>query len=490
MKKKIIAILIVAILIIPFNVKAGNMDSYVDWYLDKTVFAHQYKNGEDHITNLAWMTVDSETAYCIEPGILADKESYYSSTNNIYDTNLGGIDTKRLSLIGYYGYGYKDHSSRSYYMATQELIWRFMGVENVWWTDQREGGNTFNIENEKNEIMRLVNNHEVAPSFNIKDNYIVGDRISLNDNNNLLSEYELSNGDINIDQNTISLDIKEGNNTFTLRRKRNGRQPAYYYKSGYQTIGVFKGVYDFEKTYTINGTYGKVTVEKYDNDTKTKESVSKYASLEGASYNLYDSNYNVIKTLSTNENGSLIFDGLSKGTYYVQEVEASKGYTVSSKMHEIVLDTDNINVVINSYEDIIKNKILLIKVLDDINNGLCIPEEGIWFSVYDVDNNFITKGVTDDKGNLTFELNYGKYIIKQDNAPNNIDKVDDITINVSQDGITQNFALVNHPINEKTYKVFSTKKRNISLPKTGKHSILYILILLISSIVYYEKKTA
>ena len=89
MKKRVLFVLLTIVLILPFiKVKAGSMDSYVDWTLDRSVFAHQYRNGSDHITNLAMMTTNGVTAYCIEPGITADKASYYSSTTNIYDTKL------------------------------------------------------------------------------------------------------------------------------------------------------------------------------------------------------------------------------------------------------------------------------------------------------------------------------------------------------------------------------------------------------------------
>ena len=101
MKKRVLFVLLTIVLILPFiKVKAGSMDSYVDWTLDRSVFAHQYRNGSDHITNLAMMTTNGVTAYCIEPGITADKASYYSSTTNIYDTKLVNVNTKKLSLIG------------------------------------------------------------------------------------------------------------------------------------------------------------------------------------------------------------------------------------------------------------------------------------------------------------------------------------------------------------------------------------------------------
>ena len=118
MKKKITLLLLAVIMLLPFiKVKALANDSYVDWNLDRSIFAHQYRNGSDHITNLAMMTVNGVYGYCIEPGILAHKASYYSSTTNINDTPLSGIDTKRLSLIGYYGYGYEGHNTKEYYMG-------------------------------------------------------------------------------------------------------------------------------------------------------------------------------------------------------------------------------------------------------------------------------------------------------------------------------------------------------------------------------------
>ena len=61
-------------MLLPFiKVKALSNDSYVDWNLDRSIFAHQYRNGSDHITNLAMITVNGVYGYCIEPGILADK---------------------------------------------------------------------------------------------------------------------------------------------------------------------------------------------------------------------------------------------------------------------------------------------------------------------------------------------------------------------------------------------------------------------------------
>ena len=176
MKKVKGILLLIVFLFIPFlKLEALSDDSYVTWQLDRGIFAHQYKKGNDRITNLAMMEVNGRISYCVEPGISAQKDAMYSSTYDINDTHIDSTNIKRISLIGHYGYGYSNHTSKEYYMAAQELIWRLLGVENVWWTDSKEGGNTFNIEYYKNEILKLVDNYEVAPSFDIKDNYIVGD---------------------------------------------------------------------------------------------------------------------------------------------------------------------------------------------------------------------------------------------------------------------------------------------------------------------------
>ena len=84
MKKRVLVVLLTVVLLLPFiKVNAGYMDSYIDWTLDRTVFAHKIQNGEEHTNNLAMITANGKVAYCIEPGVDADKASYYSSTTNI-----------------------------------------------------------------------------------------------------------------------------------------------------------------------------------------------------------------------------------------------------------------------------------------------------------------------------------------------------------------------------------------------------------------------
>lgn len=481
MKKFIYALFLLALLLIPHRVIAAQDDSYVDWNLDRSIFAHQLRDGKDHITNLAMITADGKIAYCIEPGVTADKASYYNSTYNINDTNLSGVDVKRLSLIGYYGYGYDGHTDKRYYMATQELIWRLMGVDDVWWTDQKEGGNVINIDSYKDEILRLVNAYEKVPEFKFKDAYIVGDEVVLEDINNVLSGYEVTSGTASIDGNKINVSVDNKVNNFTLKRKSSGKYPIFYYKNGYQTIGSFEAAYEFSKDYVVNGEYAKIIVNKKDYDNKSNTSLSPYASLKGASYTLYDKEGNVLSVKETDEHGIATFDNLKKGTYVIKETSAGLGYNIDITRYETYVATSRMEAVINSYEKIIKNKIIVTKVLND--NGTITPEEGIEFGLYYEDGTFIDTYVTDNDGIIELTLPYGKYVLKQITKKDGITVAPDKFIEVVKEGENQSITIINYVIEQPPIE---------ELPNTGKHfnpSLLIIIVSLGLISYLYEKKT-
>lgn len=478
MKKIIYVLFIFALLLIPQHVSAAQDDSYVDWNLDRSIFAHQFRDGKDHVTNLAMITANGKTAYCIEPGVTADKGSYYNSTYDINDTNMSGADVKKLSLIGYYGYGYEGHNDKRYYMAAQELIWRLMGVDDVWWTDQKEGGNVINIDLYKNEILSLVNNYETAPLFEFKDEYIIGDEIVLEDANNVLSGYEVTSGVASIDGNKIKVQVTDKVNTFTLKRKSDGKYPIFYYKNGYQTIGSFEAAYDYSKDYVVNGEYGKIIVNKKDFDNKNNVSLSPYASLKGASYTLYDKKGNVLSVKETDEYGIVIFDDLKKGTYIIKETNPSLGYNIDISRYETYVATSRMEATVSSYEKIIKNKIIVTKVLN--NSDTITPEEGIEFGLYYEDGTFIDTYVTNKDGIIELTIPYGKYVLKQITKKDGITVASDKFIEVIKEGENQSITITN-------YVVPSIEE----LPNTGKHFNIAPLIIIISLLLIgliYEKK--
>ena len=292
------------------------------------------------------------------------------------------------------------------------------------------------------------------------------------------------------DGNNIKIKVSDGNNKFTLKRKNNGKLTKFYYKSGYQTIGTFEFPYEQSKEYDVKSFYGKIIIDKLDDDTKNKDKSSSEASLEGAEYGLYDKDNNLLQTKKTDKNGTIKFDNLPKNNYRIKEISPSVGYTKSPVTSSTFIGTGTREVVIKSFEKIIKNKIYITKVLDDPINNTCTPEEGILFYVFDILGNHIMDLVTDKNGNIEFALPYGTYTLRQISTKDGVDKVEDRIIEVTKDGVIQKIALVNHFLPKE--KVPEEKKEEIKeevLPNTGKHSFpLYIMLLSISSLItIYEK---
>lgn len=488
MIRKIAILVVLMVLVNPIKVFASSNDSYITWELDMSVVAHQMRNGQEHMTNLALMKANEKVAYCIEPGVVGGKDSWYSSSYDINDTSLRNIDTKKLSLIGYYGYGYGNHNTKEYYMATQELIWRLMGVEDVWWTDKKYNGNVINIESYKNEIMSLANNYEVAPSFNFKEKYIVGDEITLKDSNNVLEGYEVLSGDgVRINGNDIIIKVGEVTK-FTLGRKRNGLKPIYYYKTGFQTIGTFEYSYDFEKEYNLNSEYAKIIVDKYDNDTKSKTPISKFATLKGASYAIYEKTGKFIKESKTDENGIIIFDGLKKGSYIIRETNPSKGYTKESYSFETYVASDRLEAICKRYEKIIKEDFIISKVYEYDN--LLLPEQGTIFEIYDEEGILYSTHTTDKEGKIYLTLPYGEYTLRQLTTKDGYDKVQDVILQVKENKKVNEINLVNKKINEP--KKDENNEEIKELPNTFKklNYIPYIFIhLLIIKMLKNEKES-
>ncbi|MCD7873368.1 MAG: VaFE repeat-containing surface-anchored protein, partial [Clostridiales bacterium] len=93
--------------------------------------------------------------------------------------------------------------------------------------------------------------------------------------------------------------------------------------------------------------YGKITVNKSTADSSTTSGNSNY-SLEGAKYGIYtDSDCTTkVATITTNSSGVAVSGELPLGTYYVKETEASKGFTVDSKVCEVKVIADGTSTVI------------------------------------------------------------------------------------------------------------------------------------------------
>ena len=77
---------------------------------------------------------------------------------------------------------------------------------------------------------------------------------------------------------------------------------------------------------------GQLKIEKRDSKTKTCQSITPYATLNGAIYGLYKSNGTLIEKLTILKDCSALSErNLLLGDYYIQELQAPKGYNLDTK---------------------------------------------------------------------------------------------------------------------------------------------------------------
>lgn len=192
-------------------------DSRVIVEYPDTIYGYHYKGGVlRSYGRVPFRYVNGNLAYCIEPyvGIHTD---IYNSTSDWSITGYSEDVKRQMELISYYGYQYKGHNTINYYLATQELIWLFNddGVKFMdTYSEDGSLGNQINVENEKNEIMRLVRKHDLLPSFaNISYGKNYNEKMSLSDINQVFENYDVST-DLKYD--------RSGNN-FTIYSNKFGR---------------------------------------------------------------------------------------------------------------------------------------------------------------------------------------------------------------------------------------------------------------------------
>ena len=217
--------------------------------------------------------------------------------------------------------------------------------------------------------------------------------------------------------------------------------------------------------------WNKVTNKSFDNVLKkfnvtvTKSDSEKGlpqgdASLAGAKYGIYKGNQ-LIDTYTTDANGSFTTKYYICGDdWTIREISPSEGYLINTEsLHigaEAKLYTVEYNIAnpLDSYEDIIKGKIAIIKHCDDGSTKIETPEVGAEFEVYlkaagSYENAKETERdilVCDEHGFAeTKDLPYGEYTVRQIKGWDGKELLAPFTVFVSEDGRVYRFLINNAP---------------------------------------------
>ena len=356
---------------------------------------------------------DNQFVYCVEPFVdLVNNHTY-----DIYDSNYTAILNisdeiwNRISLIAYYGYQYGNHTEDYWYYITQIMIWRTVYPEGeFYFTDTLGGDNNINkYAKEIAEIESLVNNHYLTPEFEeIKVNQ--GETKRFVDKNNVLSMYEvIDNTNVVIEGNELVINGENiGIENIELRKNNDiyEEQPLVYSSDDSQKVlsaGYIEPVSCMINIEVIGYTLKIIKVDALTGDA---------LKMDGIKFNIYDANTNEFITEAiTDDNGKIIIDNLSKGSYKIKEIDNQEipGYEINEKEIYFEITGEEEIITVEFPNNPVLGALKVLKVNED-GNSLA----GVTFGLYQSDGALVDIVVTDESGIALFEnLQAGTYQLKE-----------------------------------------------------------------------------
>lgn len=447
MKKQILLLIGILSLIIPYSVKATNSKFYEGEYISRTWYNRVTENKTKYYQQARIYREQgtNNPAYCLEPFVaLNDSKEYHSTVN---PNNLTKEQIKRISLIAYYGYNYQNHQDKKWFAISQVLIWQTVYPQGeFYFTDSLNGNRINRYQKEIAELEALIRNYDKTPSFVNKEYHLVSNQeLELTDTNQVLSLYNFNNNYVTKKDNTILIKgLPLGNHTIDFTRNETYyNRPLIFYQSGESQNVVLTGDLTPKKT-TLNISVKDtiVKINKLDKDTNNQECVEG-AKLAGTIYQLYDSNYKELQTITIDETHQAIIKNLKYGKYYLKETKPGQGYQLDESVYSFELTKDNNEIELNLYNEVIKAKVTINKkyLVDDEK----LPEEGIVFNIYNEKNELLKTLITNKEGFEEVTLPYGTYKVEQVTTTNGYDIVESFTIEIV-DTTDKVYNLVNYKI--------------------------------------------
>ena len=402
-------------------------------------------DGNTHYYRNAQVIRNADTnqiAYCVEPfSLLIDNTSYTSSSSYSSKFGISKELWKKIKLYAFYGYGYKGHTDKKWISITQLSIWREMYPDYQFeWIDNTTSRNIIKPYNsEIKELKNLVKAHYDQPSIEKNITAPINSTLVLEDTNKVLERYKVKSSDFVLKKKNNTLTIETGENVkngkiiFEIDQKNNSNPAIYFYSESSQNLMEKGSIDTLTIEMEINTYNGQVEIKKIDGE--TIDTPQGEATLDGAIFDLYDSDMNYLSSKEV-ENGIAIFDSLTFGKYYVQEKQSGNGYYLNKNTYEFEISKDNTNPTLEIENYVIKSKIKLIKYYgtrEDYKNNNMKKEKDVTFNVYDKDENIIFIGKTNKDGILEFSLPYGIYTVKQIDSKNGYQINDDFIIEVNDE---------------------------------------------------------
>ena len=457
MKRNFKYLLLIAILVIiginRVNASQYNGKLYEVWDTESgvNVYAAESNGYMDYNSWMIKSTIDNKIYYCIDPATPLEGSS--SGSHNLYTdkeeiinkTDLTEAKYKKVQLLSYYGYGYKDenidHTNKKWYGITQIMIWRIMRPDLSWtFKSSRNASPNNNLyASEVAELNKLVNDYSVLPSFAGKNITVKsGNSITIEDTNKVFNKYTVTNvsNNVKVTQNGNKLTLyceysTPYQVTSEIIPKTNEKFGALV-SSDFQDIIRMGAPEKQTFKFTLEVTGGFVNIQK--NDIETKEAKAQGdALLEGAVYEIYDKDGNAIKKVTTDESG-IAKTGLDYGDYTIKEIKAPKGYIINNEEVKFTLSGKDNYITVNVYDKVIKGKIKLLKTKGGAGEKFTL-EQGATFDIIDKSGKVVEQLETNENGLAIEKLPYGKYIIHQTKGEKGYIFAKDYIVEITEDKI-------------------------------------------------------
>ncbi len=473
-------------------------DVFAKSYTDKFVVSEDIdnlyyaktKNGSTSYRQARFMrrSSDKKIIYCIEPFVNLAENTNYTGYDANYEKllSMSKAKWKRISLLAYYGYGYKNHTADKWYSITQIMIWKTIDTKaDFYWTDTFKGKKVTKFEKEMQELDNLVNNHDVQPSFiNKTYDMSITSSLTLVDENNVLKDYEVvKNDDIDvvISDNKLLINSHENKEDIDIKLLKKDTTynsvPIVYISDTYQNV-LTVGSYDtITSNLNVIVDSGEIKIIKLDQDNNSTVPRGE-GSLIGAIYEVFDEGGNLVGEIEISEDNTGSLSNLKYGKYKIKEKSSGKGYEVDDETYDVTIDSDNkvVEIVLNN--KVIEKKVKLHKFFESENDKK-IVEKNITFQIIDSRGEIYQEVTTDEYGTVEFDLPYGSYTLHQVNTTDGYAKVDDFKIT----------------IDEKSPNLIEYYLNDLKVPDTYQHStndiafdLIMTSIALLGCILMYVKK--
>lgn len=193
---------------------------------------------------------------------------------------------------------------------------------------------------------------------------------------------------------------------------------------------------------------GKIIINKVDSETKNP--------IEGATFELYNSKSELIKTATTDKAGKIEFNELFQGKYNIKETKTNSEYVLDGKSNfetQVLYNKTSTIDIENKH----KKGNLIITKTDKDNKNVAI--ENVEFELYNINNKLVGSYKTDKNGKIEIKnLNIGDYLLKETKANKWYNLANDTKINIKWNETTD--TIIEDELKKGQIKVIKADKDN------------------------------